>query len=95
MFNLKKYRVSSKWKKNRKRRLAYDSGECQGMVIRNGKLAKCLSTTNVDVHHKSYERLGYEFLDDMVVLCRRCHRAEHFRLNKQDYRQLSIDFDPI
>ncbi len=93
--NLKTYRVSSLWKKNRKRRLNYDSGKCQGMIVKNGKLTRCLSTIDIQVHHKSYERLGYEFMEDMIVLCRSCHHAEHNRLKKQDKRQLSIDFQEI
>ena len=90
--NIRAYRVSSAWKKNRKRRLNYDSGKCQGMSVKNGKLTRCLSKIDIEVHHKSYERLGYEFMEDMIVLCRSCHRVEHNRLNKQDKRQLSIDF---
>lgn len=29
---------------------------------------------NLDVHHKTYERIGHERLDDLVYLCRPDHR---------------------
>lgn len=35
------------------------------------------SNVRLDVHHLSYERWGYESRDDLVVLCRGCHDAEH------------------
>jgi hypothetical protein len=35
------------------------------------------SNVRLDVHHLSYERRGHESRDDLVVLCRSCHEAEH------------------
>jgi hypothetical protein len=34
-------------------------------------------TTNLNVHHRTYERVGREFDDDLVVLCRDCHERFH------------------
>jgi len=34
----------------------------------------------LDVHHKTYVRLGYEWWFDLVVLCRWCHRRRHGHL---------------
>ena len=31
----------------------------------------------LDVHHKTYDRLGFELPEDLEVLCRDCHEAEH------------------
>lgn len=31
----------------------------------------------IEVHHKTYERLGNERLDDLVVLCPACHGDQH------------------
>jgi hypothetical protein len=31
----------------------------------------------LDVHHRSYARLGAELPADLEVLCRPCHGAEH------------------
>lgn len=38
----------------------------------------CESTQNLHVHHVSYKRVGgNEVPDDLMVLCRSCHRAVH------------------
>jgi len=34
-------------------------------------------TWPLDLHHVSYDRVGHESLDDVVVMCRRCHQIEH------------------
>lgn len=31
----------------------------------------------LDVHHRTYERLGQELATDLIVLCRECHRIHH------------------
>ncbi len=31
----------------------------------------------LDVHHKTYERLGEERMEDLAVLCRSCHGVVH------------------
>lgn len=33
----------------------------------------CGSRDELEVHHKTYERIGREDLDDLVTLCHRCH----------------------
>jgi 5-methylcytosine-specific restriction endonuclease McrA len=33
--------------------------------------------TAFHVHHKTYERLGEERLEDLEIICRRCHEKEH------------------
>lgn len=35
------------------------------------------SGTTLDVHHRTYERRGFERLDDLTVLCRQCHAKFH------------------
>lgn len=37
----------------------------------------CNSPDDLHVHHRTYERLGNERPDDVVVLCRTCHNAVH------------------
>lgn len=39
-----------------------------------------------DLHHRTYERLGYEELDDLVQLCARCHSIVH--ANVKNWRDL-------
>lgn len=37
----------------------------------------CNSEDDLNVHHRTYERLGRERLADLVVLCRECHATFH------------------
>lgn len=34
-------------------------------------------TDNLEVHHRTYERLGAELVTDLVVLCHSCHKLHH------------------
>jgi hypothetical protein len=34
-------------------------------------------TRGLDVHHRTYDRLGEELVDDLLVLCRDCHALHH------------------
>ena len=34
-------------------------------------------STKVEIHHKTYDRVGKEDLDDLVALCRDCHEQAH------------------
>jgi hypothetical protein len=38
---------------------------------------RCGSKNGLEVHHKSYERLGDERDDDLEALCRQCHSEHH------------------
>lgn len=51
------------------RRLALDAAEerCQ----------LCYSPQRLQVHHRTYERLGHERMADLTVLCDSCHEAFH------------------
>lgn len=40
----------------------------------------CNSDGPLDVHHRTYERLGHEWPSDLTVLCRDCHGLYHGRL---------------
>ena len=51
----------------------------------NGKDVKCFVCWDrkgpYEVHHKSYRRLGNERLEDLIVLCPKCHADLHGRLS--------------
>lgn len=68
--NYKKYLKSPHWKDVRKRFYASEfySGRCECCFDRNVPL---------QVHHKSYKRLGRERLSDLVALCGDCHKKTH------------------
>ena len=52
----------------------------------------CGSTLSLQVHHKTYENLFHENLDDLQVLCVKCHariraaeyRKRHFGIKSRD-----------
>lgn len=45
----------------------------------NGHCNRCPSETRLEVHHKTYDHHGMElfFMEDLEVLCSRCHEAQH------------------
>jgi hypothetical protein len=58
---------SSKWKKIRQAKLDQTRGQCERCGLWTGRR---------DVHHKTYEGRGHERLEDLIVLCTRCHEIE-------------------
>jgi hypothetical protein len=69
------YLNSPAWKSTRIRfyKSKYNKNECY--ICK--KKGICL-----DLHHKTYERLGKERLTDLVQLCRKCHEAIHVILER-------------
>lgn len=45
----------------------------------NVRCENCGATRQLAVHHKTYERLGNESLEDLSLLCRKCHAIVHGR----------------
>src|SRR4051812_24840716 len=39
--------------------------------------ARCPQTNSLQLHHKTYERLGRELDADLELLCKRCHHKLH------------------
>lgn len=46
--------------------------ECSGSYCQ-----KCQSTKKLNVHHLNYINLGNEGINDVIVLCNKCHQEEH------------------
>src|SRR5947207_3117264 len=46
----------------------------------------CNRTERLDVHHRTYERIGEERPADLTVLCRRCHDLFHSGAKVNDTR---------
>jgi 5-methylcytosine-specific restriction endonuclease McrA len=44
---------------------------------------RCRATFGLNVHHRTYQRIGAEYVNDLMVLCETCHREEHALRNKQ------------
>lgn len=61
---LREYYGSDRWLKTRER---FRGGNCTGCEARFG----------LELHHKTYKRLGREFREDCFWVCRDCHLATH------------------
>lgn len=62
------YVTSAAWGKKRRARLEIDQYRC----------TRCLSVSRLEIHHKTYRRIGWEDVEnDLVTLCINCHTAEH------------------
>lgn len=61
--------ASPQWRSLRLKALERDGHACR----------ICNTTKSLDVHHRTYERFGHEDLNDLTVLCRKCHETHHGR----------------
>jgi hypothetical protein len=43
----------------------------------DGGCALCKRREKLQLHHKSYKRIGHEYLWDLVMLCDHCHSTTH------------------
>ena len=58
---------------------AWERKRQQVLTFWDGKCAICYSPNNVQVHHRTYVRIGDERLMDLLPLCKDCHDLFHFR----------------
>lgn len=68
------YLASDQWRRIRNLVLERDGFKCRRCGD-GGRAADIIS--HLDVHHITYDRRGEEHLDDLVLLCRRCHQWVH------------------
>jgi hypothetical protein len=66
--NYRQYIHSAGWRALCNAKLFEANYKCEKCGRDDGKL---------DVHHKTYERLGDERMSDLIVLCRYCHKVSH------------------
>lgn len=64
----REYLRTPEWKRARAAAILRAGGRCSLDVTHSDGL---------EVHHRTYERLGEELASDLVVLCRACHRIHH------------------
>ena len=62
------YLKSHQWKDKAKQAKERAGNRCQ----------LCNSPNKLQVHHRTYERIGLEDNSDLIVLCDSCHRKFHF-----------------
>lgn len=61
------YLRTDAWRRRRDRAIKRAGGRCQF----------CNSAQRLEVHHRTYERLGREANGDLTVLCHDCHEWFH------------------
>jgi hypothetical protein len=64
------YLKSDQWQLKRKSMLWFAGNRCQICNVAGVRMT-------LDVHHRTYERIGHELPSDLFVLCRACHRTFH------------------
>ncbi len=69
----KKYLKSEKWFLKREA-LFVDRGK---------KCERCGSKENIQVHHIHYRNIYFENLEDLMVVCKSCHRKIHGIVDKE------------
>jgi 5-methylcytosine-specific restriction endonuclease McrA len=63
----RRYLRSPEWQQRRQAIVERSRGFCED----------CGSRENLDVHHITYKRRGAERAEDLVALCRHCHKERH------------------
>lgn len=71
------YIASEAWRRKRQAVLERDNYQCQ----------TCLATECLEVHHKTYRALGDEPLEDLITLCKDCHRAITTSIRERRYHK--------
>lgn len=61
------YLMSPEWRVNRQPALDRAKGICE----------RCHKAAVRNVHHLTYERVGHELPEDLIALCRSCHKRMH------------------
>lgn len=80
----RKYLKSKEWHSRKQWALKYADYKCQ----------TCNSDEQIDVHHRTYENLGYELPGDLTILCHRCHKLlTDAGIMKNDKDLENIDFN--
>ena len=62
------YYKTEQWLHFRKLKIEWENNKCE----------RCGSSKRLQVHHKNYKSFGDEMPWDLMVLCRECHRKEHY-----------------
>ena len=66
------YIHSQEWERKRQWALTYWGNKC----------ATCFTSRELEVHHRTYERLGHELITDLIVLCDGCHEKFHETIHR-------------
>ena len=60
----------------------------KALFFKRGKhCERCDSCLKIDVHHKEYRFIYDVTLDDLEILCRKCHQKEHRKIKKKKKKE--------
>jgi hypothetical protein len=76
------YLLTEHWKQFRQYALKRANFRCQ----------LCNSGSQLNVHHRTYERIGCEDVSDVIVLCKNCHENHHDKIKSN--QQMAEDEPP-
>lgn len=62
----------------------------ESKLYKSGKCVLCGCNNNINIHHKSYKRLGHERLNDLIVLCQSCHKQLHDRYTNKASSHITL-----
>ena len=79
------YLQTPRWAKVREQALARFDWRC----------AACHSSEYLNVHHRTYQRVGNEYLTDLTVLCRYCHQVLHETWNANSQAEVEPPLAPM
>ena len=76
------YLHSEHWKEFRKR--VFKRKDIQRLLRKYGEFVCefCFNGGLLNVHHRTYKRLGSEYLMDVVLICESCHERAHFGFSR-------------
>jgi 5-methylcytosine-specific restriction endonuclease McrA len=75
-----KYITSSRWRHNPARLAELEAAGFRCRLCNSPR-----NEVQLEVHHRTYERLGYERADDLTTLCRLCHAGVTDMLRRRRY----------
>lgn len=99
------YLLTERWRLQCTRKIALDGGLrdieklwiLEGRPYRNSILIRCeacgerFRRREINIHHKTYARLGHEKPEDLVIWCEPCHKEWH---RKKKEEQAAIAAQP-
>lgn len=79
MTDYHEYLLTPQWQTKRENVLIFWGHRC----------ALCFSDINIEVHHRTYKRLGNELMTDLIALCSDCHSDHHFAARSERTEHIS------
>lgn len=76
--NYQSYLISDVWRQKRERVIERDGHQCR----------YCMADAPLDVHHKSYRYIYKERIEDLLTLCRKCHKNLHRLIQENSFEHI-------